>query len=67
MTQISRAKENNDSIMTRFRVPRAIFRTLSVEAAKRDMKVTRFMIEILRATAIKIDERNTQDEPEDLS
>ena len=66
MVQISRAEENNDSIMTRFRVPRAIFRTLSIEAAKRDMKVTRLMIEILRATATKIDERNEHQEFEDL-
>ena len=62
MVQRNLTAENNDSIMTRFRVPRPIFRILSIEAAKRDMKVTRFIIEILIDVASKVTARDEQAE-----
>ena len=64
MERRTKTEENNDSIMTRFRLPRSAFRTLSIEAVQRDMKPTRFMIELLIGVADKLEQKHKADEAE---
>ena len=55
-----------EEIMLRFRLSKDVYRTLSVEGAKRDMKPNRFLVEVLTATANKL-KQSEQSEQEDWS
>ena len=54
------SEENGNSVMARFRVPKDIYNTLAIEAIRRDMKPTRFIIELLRTTSDKIKQRDAE-------
>lgn len=51
--QKTTAEENNDFVLVRIRVPRYIYRSLCIMSAKRDLKFTRFVIELLRTVVHK--------------
>lgn len=65
-TQRTISEENNDDfVMVRLRVPRYVYRQLSLTSVQRDMKLGRFIIELLRTVAHKEIEKakEWEDEP----